>query len=585
MAGAYSYVIDFKANVDSFNKKLAGVDDLFNDGTKAAEDFNDVVSSENAKVFDSIEDGNAAAKRQASTFGKDLKAGVTDAKSAFGDLLRGDITALPDLFKASSTAAGAFSNGLSGVKVALISTGIGALIVALGLAIGGLVQYFKGTEEGQIAFMRVMNNIKAYTQPVIQMFGRFGKAIFELFSGEWKNAWETAKGAVSGVGDAINQNKSNLDALNDAQQRFIVTNDDLMAKSARLQADIEDLRERAADEANYSAQERLKLMNEAIAKQKEVFRLQREITGNELEFKKLKAAQGDADIATNDELEDLANKMIDLEGQESRLLKKIGGQREGIVKQAQLELQAHEKSVALAAQMAKEMSTTVQSKVVTSVTGTVAPPDVNTMGLEGMGKVLDNLKSKTDSFNESYKASVDIAAIAAPAMGDAFASIGEGIGNMLSGTADAGDIFKNLMGIVASFMGALGKALITSGLAGIAFQKLIANPFLAVGAGIALLAASAVVGNLLTAGPGGGDAVAMANGGILYGPTNVLAGEYPGAGSNPEVIAPLSKLRDMLGDRSNGVQQVQVQVVGQISGNNLRLAQKRTERYNDQFNG
>jgi hypothetical protein len=41
-------------------------------------------------------------------------------------------------------------------------------------------------------------------------------------------------------------------------------------------------------------------------------------------------------------------------------------------------------------------------------------------------------------------------------------------------------------------------------------------------------------------------ATPMANGGLLYGPTNILAGEYSGAENNPEVIAPLSDLQDII---------------------------------------
>lgn len=40
----------------------------------------------------------------------------------------------------------------------------------------------------------------------------------------------------------------------------------------------------------------------------------------------------------------------------------------------------------------------------------------------------------------------------------------------------------------------------------------------------------------------------FANGGIVYGPTLGLMGEYGGASSNPEVIAPLSRLRSLLGE-------------------------------------
>ena len=38
----------------------------------------------------------------------------------------------------------------------------------------------------------------------------------------------------------------------------------------------------------------------------------------------------------------------------------------------------------------------------------------------------------------------------------------------------------------------------------------------------------------------------FANGGIVSGPTVGLIGEYAGASNNPEVVAPLDKLRGML---------------------------------------
>jgi hypothetical protein len=38
----------------------------------------------------------------------------------------------------------------------------------------------------------------------------------------------------------------------------------------------------------------------------------------------------------------------------------------------------------------------------------------------------------------------------------------------------------------------------------------------------------------------------FADGGLLYGPTLALAGEYAGASSNPEVVAPLSRLKGLL---------------------------------------
>ena len=61
---------------------------------------------------------------------------------------------------------------------------------------------------------------------------------------------------------------------------------------------------------------------------------------------------------------------------------------------------------------------------------------------------------------------------------------------------------------------------------------------------------------------------AFAEGGIVSGPTLGRVGEYPGAKTNPEVIAPLDKLRGMLGGQ-------QVQVTGKISGRDILLTSER----------
>lgn len=70
----------------------------------------------------------------------------------------------------------------------------------------------------------------------------------------------------------------------------------------------------------------------------------------------------------------------------------------------------------------------------------------------------------------------------------------------------------------------------------------------------------------------------FADGGIVYGPTLGLMGEYSGAQNNPEVIAPLSKLKDLL-QGSGGSQRVEV--VGVLKGTDMYLQNKRTQRYLD----
>ena len=87
-------------------------------------------------------------------------------------------------------------------------------------------------------------------------------------------------------------------------------------------------------------------------------------------------------------------------------------------------------------------------------------------------------------------------------------------------------------------------------------------PFAGFGIGAGFVAAMegvlAAVGNI----------PALAEGGIASGPTLALVGEYPGASGNPEVIAPLNKLREMLDDsRESGFGRVEFRIKGRtLSG-------------------
>ena len=71
-------------------------------------------------------------------------------------------------------------------------------------------------------------------------------------------------------------------------------------------------------------------------------------------------------------------------------------------------------------------------------------------------------------------------------------------------------------------------------------------------------------------------AMAFANGGIVSGPTLGLVGEYPGARTNPEVIAPLDKLRSMMGGMGGNVI-----VTGRLDGRDILLSSERStiDRY------
>ena len=66
----------------------------------------------------------------------------------------------------------------------------------------------------------------------------------------------------------------------------------------------------------------------------------------------------------------------------------------------------------------------------------------------------------------------------------------------------------------------------------------------------------------------------MADGGIAMGETLARVGDYAGAQSNPEVIAPLSKLTSLLGGGNGGA--MDINITGELSGNDLILTEQQS---------
>lgn len=131
---------------------------------------------------------------------------------------------------------------------------------------------------------------------------------------------------------------------------------------------------------------------------------------------------------------------------------------------------------------------------------------------------------------------------------DMLSAFGQQLGELMSGKEFD---FTKLAVILADALSSIGKALITYAVTTGAVAELFKNPKtwpLALAAGIAAVAAGTALKNKLS----DKKATAFANGGIVSGPTMGLVGEYPGAQNNPEVIAPLDKLKSMIGGGEGG---------------------------------
>lgn len=155
-------------------------------------------------------------------------------------------------------------------------------------------------------------------------------------------------------------------------------------------------------------------------------------------------------------------------------------------------------------------------------------------------------------------------------------AIGEGLGDILSGDGTFGDLLGGVVKVMGQFLKSLGQQMIQLGVEMMQIKSALAasfsTPWAAIVAGVAAIAAGqAMISSFNKRNEGG---VALAEGGLAYGPTMALVGDNRGAGSDPEVIAPLSKLRQY------GLGRQTIEFVGgtfRLSGSDLVLAISREQ--------
>ena len=178
--------------------------------------------------------------------------------------------------------------------------------------------------------------------------------------------------------------------------------------------------------------------------------------------------------------------------------------------------------------------------------------------------IVENMPAQVEAMNEQQLIALDNAnqfnegmsyAISNAAANFA-AGFAQMIGSATSGGISLQGIGRLILGTIADMAIQVGQMAIGIGIAVIGIKKALqslAGP-VAIAAGIALVALGALAKSALSnvASGGGSGRTAFANGGIVYGPTNALIGEYAGAKNNPEVIAPLNKLKGMLADVVGG---------------------------------
>ncbi len=203
-----------------------------------------------------------------------------------------------------------------------------------------------------------------------------------------------------------------------------------------------------------------------------------------------------------------------------------------------------------------------------------ATTGVVTMKLAKSNQEMDQGIDKMDRMILTAKAlSEQLTELANKALVDVAVGFADMAGQALVGAASFADLGRFAIESLAGLMTQVGQIAVQTGIAvagiKVAIQSL--NPAVAIAGGLALIAlAGAIKGKMSQVGGEGGSIPAMAEGGIVTGPTLALIGE----GRESEAVIPLSKLNTMM--QGGGGQNVVV--TGRISGSDILLSNERASR-------
>lgn len=203
------------------------------------------------------------------------------------------VTGLKDYLSGVKEEMVAVTSGTSGLtkvlkllKVALVSTGIGALVVAL----GSLVSWFTKTQKGIETANKIMGAFGATLNVIIDRVSKLGSALVNLFTGNFKQSGEDAKAVFSGIGkeiaDETKQAWKLAEVLNEIDKKEVM----LSMSRAANRAEIEKLK-KAADDQTLSTQERIKAAEKAAEIEKKDLNVQTQLAearlANTLGFTKM----------------------------------------------------------------------------------------------------------------------------------------------------------------------------------------------------------------------------------------------------------------------------------------------------------
>ena len=240
-----------------------------------------------------------------------------DAKSAAGEFKVMGVSL--NGVKAGFSSAGKSAKVMFGsIKAGIMSTGIGALLIA----VGALVTYFTNTKRGADQLSQAFTAMGAVIDVLKDRLSKFGEAISFVFSGEFTKAGEALKGVFSGITEEIGKEVNAMVALKKRTQELRDADMEFMVQKAKTRQEIEKARLNAEDETK-SAKERLDALKTALELEEKTTQRELELARERMEIQKEEMLLSENMAEDEEKLAQLKTALIETETASVKMRRRV----------------------------------------------------------------------------------------------------------------------------------------------------------------------------------------------------------------------------------------------------------------------
>ena len=442
-------------------------------------------------------------------------------------------------FKVSAAGSGLLSGALKVLKLALVSTGIGAIVVAL----GSLIAYFKGSERGADKLSVWLKKLGAVVTVIKDRLVLFGEGLVLLFEGKWGEAAEKMKESFVDIGKEM---KEDAILAGELEQRDLALQDreiKLIKVMGARKRKIEELRKAAEDET-YSLVQRQKALAEAMKLEKQNAADEISMQAERVDIMQQRLNMDESSREDRKELAEAEDRLNQIQAQSDRTLKRLLTRYNSLTHEITAAEQA---TLKLAKANNKYLLPSMKMKIgkdfdLTSLATTLKG---GTVAVENSGKAIKKSLSDADKAINASLASTSI-------------QFGQFVGSLMIGAASMQDLGPLLLGGLADTMMKLGEMAILTAIGIEAIKEALStlNPWVALAAGVALVTfATLIKGSIKNLGSNIGSGSGGSSIPAITGPrTNVI----PGTASLPPPPT----------------EQHVIRIIGKIAGRDIYLANK-----------